>query len=339
MTQLDERTPLHRLTGTHPGRWDEESLDHPTDSNRPPGEPGHPVTPTPAWLSEPCGSVSLWHERLVPERFRGTGWDPGPRGVLVIAALGLFAILLAAYVSLRETPVSQPVPPLAALTETVPAEPGAPPVEGAVVPSGAATPVPGPVSVPVPATPTPAAAVPAGRSPLAPNATAAPQGAAIPGELVVSGVGLVEHGGLRRFPLGARVADALRSASPRPEADISTLNLAQPLVDGDQIIVARANPRPTAQQSGTTVVNSSHPASNSPAAPGPARTTGPPAKVNLNTATESDLDTLPGVGPVTAKAILAWRTRHGRFTSIDQLAEIQGIGHSRLNRLRERVTI
>ncbi|MGW4534011.1 ComEA family DNA-binding protein [Nocardia sp. NPDC004340] len=342
MPQLDERTPLQRLTDRpdseprpspteftpgrpHPSRWDEESLDDLRD----------PDSAPPAWLSEPCGPVSLWHERLVPERFRGTRWDPGPRGVLVLAALAVFAILLAAYVSLRETPVSQPVPPIAPLSDTAPA--------GQDPPAIAATePVASAGAAPRPAVPAPVASGPAvppsGRNPIVATAVPTPGGTAASSELVVSVIGLVEHGGLRRLQPGARVADALRAAVPRPEADLSTLNLAQQLTDGDQIVVARATPRTTPTRVGSTIVNSVHSTADSPVATGPPRSTAAAAKVNLNTATESELDTLPGVGPVTAKAILTWRARHGRFTSVDQLAEIDGIGHSRLNRLRDRVT-
>lgn len=359
MPRLDERTPLQRLNARtaadpcpgpaeatadpaefasgrpHPGRWDEDSLDQLIDPDRR-GSDRHPGGSAPDWLSEPCGSVSLWHERLVPERFRGTRWDPGPRGVLVIAALGILAILFAGYVTLSEKPVPQPVPPIAPLSETAPADQdGAAPEAAASAATVTATPAPGTAQPPA----SRPAASQSDRIPLATTATGAPGAAATPGELVVSVVGLVEHGGLRRFPAGARIADALRVAAPRPEADLSTLNLAQPLTDGDQIIVGRTTPRPTTQQVGTTIVNSAHPPANSPPPSGPPRSTALPPKVNLNTATESDLDTLPGVGPVTARAILSWRTRHGRFTSIDQLSEIEGIGHSRLNRLRDRVTI
>ncbi len=63
------------------------------------------------------------------------------------------------------------------------------------------------------------------------------------------------------------------------------------------------------------------------------------APVNLNTADEVALDTLPGVGPITAKAIIDWRTRNGGFTSVDQLAEVDGIGPGRLAKLRDRVTV
>jgi competence protein ComEA len=61
--------------------------------------------------------------------------------------------------------------------------------------------------------------------------------------------------------------------------------------------------------------------------------------VNLNTATESDLDALPGVGPTTARAIVAWRAEHGRFTRIDQLGEVTGLGPARVARLRPMVTL
>ncbi len=62
-------------------------------------------------------------------------------------------------------------------------------------------------------------------------------------------------------------------------------------------------------------------------------------RVDLNTATEAELDTLPGVGPVTAAAIIAWRNANGRFSSVDQLAEVDGIGPARLEKLRDRVTV
>lgn len=344
MPRIDERSPLHRLSRTtedesrsgpgestpgrsHDARWDEETLE--PDERAPGGEAA-----TPAWLSEPCGSVSLWHERLVPERFRGTRWDPGPRGVLIIAVIGILAIVLAGMVALREEPVAQPVPPIAALSDTAPAD-----AEGTPVSAESGEPVGG-VAVT-----SKVAAAPGARNPLSPSSigapTPVPTGSSGPApELVVSVVGLVEHGGLCRFRVGARVADAIRVAGPRPEADLSGLNLAQHLTDGDQIIIGRTATQPTSQRGGSTVVNSTRPAQDSGSPPpGSSRPATPPAKINLNTATEAELDTLPGVGQVTARAILAWRSTHGRFTSIDQLSEIQGIGHSRLERLRARVTI
>ncbi|MFJ4650695.1 ComEA family DNA-binding protein [Nocardia sp. NPDC088792] len=374
MPRIDESTQVRRrldaLTGpeppadserAHSARWDEESIEAASHDAHDPAE-----SSTPPWLSEPCGSVSLWHDRLVPERFRGTRWDPGPRGALIIAAIGVVAVLLAGYVSLREEPVSQPVPPIAVAGETIPADP--PPADGAAdsnpdalkgappaARDAAGTHNPQPVDAPnaplpsrnpvgtnLPGTATPGTTTaPGAGAPV--GGTGSPGGAAQPGSavVVVSVVGYVEHGGLRRFAPGARVADALRAAAPRPDADLSGLNLAQQLCDGDQIVIARTTTtRPNPQQQGSTVVNAARPTAADPAVPTTsARPATPPAKVNLNTATEAELDSLPGVGPSTARAILAWRTRHGRFTSIDQLSEIEGIGHSRLARLRPAVTL
>lgn len=66
---------------------------------------------------------------------------------------------------------------------------------------------------------------------------------------------------------------------------------------------------------------------------------GPTALVNLNTATIEQLDTLPGVGPVTGQAILDWRAEHGAFTSVDELLEVDGIGDATLADLRDLVTV
>ncbi|WP_327144550.1 ComEA family DNA-binding protein [Nocardia sp. NBC_01327] len=406
MPRTDERTEVRRRLGglsepsgaapefspdsAHPPRWDAESLDPPSpapvsagcradgfEHDAADGDPEPPhESSTPAWLSEPCGSVSLWHERLVPERFRGTRWDPGPRGVLILAAVAALVVVLTALMSFQERPVTQAVPPIAVAGESAGAEPESGSGEGAAnpapgagskgaAPSSAAPSSAAPNGV-VPSAAAPRSAVPYGAAPgsaapavppNSPGAVSIPEASAgdrgpagtVPtdinghpassGELVVSVVGLVEHGGLRRFPSGARIADAIRAAAPRPEADLSGLNLAQHLCDGDQLIIGRNGPRPGQQQVGSTVVNSAGPAPATVAASGSPRPSGPAPKVNLNTATETQLDTLPGVGPVTARAILTWRTTHGRFTSVDQLAEIEGIGPSRLARLRAAVTI
>ncbi|WP_018683178.1 ComEA family DNA-binding protein [Actinokineospora enzanensis] len=132
--------------------------------------------------------------------------------------------------------------------------------------------------------------------------------------IVVDVVGKVHEPGLRTLPEGARVDDALRACGGAlPDADLSTLNLARRLVDGEQIAVGV-------------------PASEAlPSQPG--------GKVNLNTASLPQLDTLPGVGTVTAQRILDWRTAHGRFSRVEQLREIEGIGPTRFDKLREQVTI
>lgn len=138
--------------------------------------------------------------------------------------------------------------------------------------------------------------------------------------IVVSVVGRVARPGLVTLPEGARVADALgASGGPAPDADLSALNLARRLADGEQIYVGVPTP-PGAE-------------------PAPVVSGGPgvAGKVDLNSATLATLDTLPGVGPVTAQRILDWRTDHGRFDSVEQLREIDGIGPSRFTKLKDLV--
>lgn len=162
------------------------------------------------------------------------------------------------------------------------------------------------------------------------TAAATPAGQAV----VVSVVGLVGQPGLVTLTPGARVADAVSAAGgPLHGADTAGLNLARHVADGEQIVVGMAVPAGQRPVLGS----SAGPAASGPAPPAaPAKPVGP---VDLNSATAEQLDALPGVGPVTAAAIVAWRTANGRFSSIDQLAEIDGIGTARLEKLRPLVRI
>lgn len=176
--------------------------------------------------------------------------------------------------------------------------------------------------------------------PAAPGAaTSQKQSAA---EVVVSVVGLVFKPGLVHLPAESRVADALAHAGgARPNADTLSLNLAQVVRDGDQILVGQKGDG----QVRSAVVGSGASGSAASGAPGSAGSgdsggsAGAGRLVNLNTATETELDALPGVGPVTAQAILAWREANGSFASVDQLAEVDGIGDGRLAKLRPLVTV
>ncbi|WP_081794941.1 helix-hairpin-helix domain-containing protein [Nocardioides sp. URHA0020] len=157
-------------------------------------------------------------------------------------------------------------------------------------------------------------------APTASGAAAAPAGAAK--EVTVDVTGKVRHPGIVVLDLGSRVVDAVESAGgPRRGVSLSSLNLARVLVDGEQIVVG-GPPAPTAGAAA---------AAGAPAPGGP--------MVNLNTATESELETLPEVGPVTAQSIVAWRTEHGGFSSVDELLEVDGIGDATLAKIAPHATI
>jgi len=175
--------------------------------------------------------------------------------------------------------------------------------------------------------------------PVAAVSSAGPQAPPVDdGPVVVSVVGLVHKPGLVTLAAGARIADALEGAGGALDgADLVGLNLARRVTDGEQIIVGIAAPpgRPTTMGSSVSDATPAAPPGVPPRDPGSA----PPEAVDLNTATAELLDALPGVGPVTAAAIIAWRDANGRFTSVDQLGDVDGIGPARLDKLRDLVRI
>lgn len=130
-------------------------------------------------------------------------------------------------------------------------------------------------------------------------------------------LGQVTRPGLYELQDGARAVDAVAAAGGFTEsADAAGLNLARFVSDGEQIVVPAL---------GEAAV----------AAPGVAAD----GRVNLNTADAAALDTLPGVGPATAAKILAWRDRNGRFSSIEDLLDVGGIGEAKLDAIRDLVTV
>jgi competence protein ComEA len=138
-----------------------------------------------------------------------------------------------------------------------------------------------------------------------------------PPRIVVHVVGAVRRAGLYEIRDGSRVADAItRAGGPSPKADLALVNLAAPVADGQQVVVPRR-------------------------LPAGAVTTGVAAaaggKVSLSSATVEQLDALPGIGPVTAEKIVAWRTDHGPLRSADDLDAIPGIGPARVEQLRDLV--
>ena len=141
-----------------------------------------------------------------------------------------------------------------------------------------------------------------------------------PVPIIVDVAGWVRKPGVYEFTSGDRVIDAVnRAGGARNGADLTTLNLAAPLTDGTQIVVPK--PGATAPSgTGTT-------------------TTGGATIININTASETDLETLPGVGPVTAAAIIDYRTQNGPFATVDDLVDVSGIGPATLEEMRPFVTV
>jgi competence protein ComEA len=155
--------------------------------------------------------------------------------------------------------------------------------------------------------------------------------------VVVSVVGLVHKPGLVTLKPGARIADALAAAGGALDgADLIGLNMARRVGDGEQIIVGIGAPPGEPTTMGSSVKSESGTAPSTSTTEG---VTPPEGLVDLNAATIEQLDTLPGVGPVTAEAIVAWRDANGPFTSVDQLADVDGIGPARLEKLRAQVHV
>ncbi|MEU5974206.1 ComEA family DNA-binding protein [Streptomyces sp. NPDC047315] len=161
-----------------------------------------------------------------------------------------------------------------------------------------------------------------------PGAPSSP-GAGAGGRIVVDVSGKVRRPGVLKLPAGSRVTDALTAAGgPKDGADLTGLNRARVLVDGEQVVVGVPLPPGAAPPGGPPV--------DAAGAVAGAAATGvrPPGPVSLSTATVQQLDTLPGVGPVLAQHIVDYRTQHGGFRSIDELREVDGIGARRFADLK-----
>lgn len=269
----------------------------PAPASVPPEDPV-PALPVPgrhAARREAARSTG-WADRVgVPESLRG-GVRLGSAHVSVVAVLVALGAVVTAWLVVRGD--AQPAPvPLAAPAGSQPL---------------------------VPLDPT-ASATGAAAAPGVPVATAG-DAAAGAATVTVDVAGRVRRPGIAVLPVGARVVDALEAAGgARPGVDLSTLNLARPLVDGEQVLVGG-------------------PATAVAPVPGTATTTAPPATgavglVNLNTATPEELEALPQVGPVTAAAIVAWREANGAFASVDQLVEVDGIGEATLAEIAPHATV
>ena len=254
--------------------------------------------------------------RWLPDASQREGWlarvraDPGRAGAIAAAIVAILAVLVTVFTLLRDRPppvMSAKLPPVERVSGTSGPSPKSSAAPGAAQPGGSDRPV------------------------------------------VVSVVGLVHTPGLVTLAPGARIADALQAAGGAMDgADTIGLNMARPVGDGEQIVVGLAPLPGLPKALGSSVASGSAPGPAPVSTPGKP-TGGPKAGpttvpkrgpvLDLNTATVEQLDALPGVGPVTAAAILAWRQANGKFTSVDQLGDVDGIGPARLDRLRALVRV
>jgi competence protein ComEA len=240
------------------------------------------------------------------DRHRGRAWlaairaDPGRAGGIALGVIGALAVLITVFTLIRDHPA---------------------PVSSAKLP---------PVEMVSTTVPRP------GISVTPPPTQQADQ------SVVVSVVGLVAQPGLVTLAPSARIADAVSAAGgPLNGADTVGLNLARRVADGEQIVVGIATPAGHPAVLGSSVGGGS-PRGGSVGTGSPLGTaTGPKPSgpLDLNAATVEQLDALPGVGPVTAAAIVAWRQANGTFTTVDQLGEVDGIGPARLEKLRPLVRV
>lgn len=157
--------------------------------------------------------------------------------------------------------------------------------------------------------------------------TSAPSGTASVTVLYVHVLGAVARPGLYELRTGTRVIDAIGAAGGfADDADQGGVNLARLLSDGEQLVVPKIGEAPAAGSAAA-------PSGQSAATGGTSGT-----KVNLNTATEAELETLPRIGPAMASRIVQWRNDNGRFTTVDDLMNITGIGDKTFEALKDLVT-
>jgi len=159
-----------------------------------------------------------------------------------------------------------------------------------------------------------------------------------PAPILVHVTGAVAEPGVYELPPDSRVQHALQAAGGLlPEADSRGLNLAAKLEDGAQITIGTrpptGTPNPDPTGGGSSVILPTPTASRDPATPDPQ------AVIDINTATQAELETLPGIGPVTAQKIIDYRTENGPFQTIEDIQNVSGIGPATFDKIKDRITV
>jgi competence protein ComEA len=258
--------------------------------------------PPPVWsadpLAVPLGRASPASLRPHVRERALAALSPHRRAVKALAVVAAFVVVISAFLAWRARPSTVTVAPGATIAATAGAVGGQPTTAGSTVLSSAST---------------------------TSSATM----------LVVAVEGKVRHPGLVRLPPGSRIADAIDAAGgAEPGTDLSFVNLAQKVVDGELIVIGVTPPPGVAATAGT----GSSGAGGSGAG-GSSGTAQPGSPINLNTASEADLDTLPGIGPALAQRIIDYRTQHGAFRSVDELRNVSGIGDAKFAEVKDLVTV
>ncbi len=143
-------------------------------------------------------------------------------------------------------------------------------------------------------------------------------------EVVVHVTGAVQSPGVYTLKAGSRIHDAVEKAGPTAAADVNALNLAQKLSDGARIVVPEVGQATTPAPSAST---------------GTAPPSSERGKVSINAAGEAELQTVSGIGPAKAQAIIAYRQEHGGFQTLDELKNVSGIGDKTFEKLKEDITL
>ncbi|UDY35768.1 ComEA family DNA-binding protein [Dermatobacter hominis] len=245
-------------------------------------------------------------ERRGPGRGQEPGRGAGPRPWLPVAATVVAVLVgLAAWQLLRR-------PPDAA--EALPRAASEPPASTALTPDDASP----------------------GGSTTTAGTGSGPGG----GPVVVHVAGAVVRPGVVTLPAGSRAVDAVAAAGGlAPGADPDRVNLAAPVVDGERLAVPLVGQPPPAEVAPQVPAGSGAGAGTPGAGAPGAGAQGAGAPIDLNAADAQQLDSLPGVGPSTAQAIIAHRDEHGPFRSVEELLDVRGIGEAKLDALRDLVTV
>ncbi len=268
--------------------------------------------------SGPWGALA---EKWVPDSMRDARINPGRRGAALLSVVAALAAVVAAVGVWWSRP--EPTPVLGAASSADPSvigTSGAEPAIGGIRSGGAMAEPSAAGGAPGSGNPSSAATTVASTAPTRP-----------PDPILVSVTGRVRNPGLVTVPADARVADAIAAAGGVLDStELTGINLAAHVTDGASVVVAGPNGSSVEAE---TVVAGSDSTVGGPGA-GPSA-----ALININTADSQALQQLSGVGPVTAGAIIEYRSRHGRFTDLKQLQEVSGIGPATFARIAPHVTL